>query len=183
MPMTTATMTTSNLLGHLYRTFGSDLARLIVAAPPEMVPSSDVRISDYTPMLTAANAWLAVVETRIRASIRPDGQEDEESTEWLTRYAADAAITFFRNVADLLPTEPHIAATRSGDLVAEFEAPNCSMTGVVSDHETVLFAVWKHDRSPIHTTIRRGSNRLREEVRTFTDQLGVKSHGNVDTAR
>lgn len=182
--MTTATMTTGNLLAHLYRTRGSDLGRPIVPAPPETASSSDdVRIAEYTPMLAVANAWLAVVEARIRASIKPDGQDDEESTEWLSCYAADAAISFFRNAADLLPIEPHIAATRGGDLVAEFEVPNCSMTSVVSDHETVLFGVCEHDRSPIHTTIRRGSNRLREEVRSFTDQLGVKSHGNVATTR
>ena len=182
--MANATMTTGNLLAHLYRTLESDLERLVAAAPQETASSSrGVRVSEYTPMLAAANAWLSVVEARIRASIRPNEQEDEETTEWLNRHAADAAITFFRNVADLLPAEPHIAATRSGDLVAEFEASNCNMTSVVSDHETVLFAICKHDQSPIHTTIRRGSNRLREEVRTFTDLLGVKSHGNVGTTR
>lgn len=168
--MTTATMTTGNILGHLYRTIGNDLARL-VATQPDAARSNDVRISAYTPTLTTANAWLAVVEARIRASIRPDEQESEDSTEWLNRYAADAAISFFRNVADLLPTEPHIAATRSGDLVAEFETPACSMTSVISDDETILFGVCKSDRSPVHAIIGRGSNRLREEVRTFTPCL------------
>jgi hypothetical protein len=182
MPIKITTMTTGNVLSHLYQAIGYDLARL-VATQSEMARSNDVRINAYTPVLSTANAWLAIVEERIRASIRPDEQEGEESTEWLNRYAADAAISFFRNVVDLLPTEPHIAATRSGDLVAEFETPACSMTSVVSDNETILFGICKADRSPIHTVIRRGSNQLREEVKTFTRELNSVSHGNMGASR
>jgi len=174
------TMTTSNLLTHLYQAMDHNLARL-VATQVEIARLNDVRINSYTPVLTTANAWLATLEARIRASIRPD--DLEESTEWLNRYAADAAISFFRNVADLLPTEPHIAATRSGDLVAEFETSASSMTTVVSGAETILFGVRSADQSPIHAVIRRGSNRLRDEVKTFARELRSESHGNMDASR
>ena len=180
MSMNATTMTTGNLLSHLYRAIDYNLARL-VATQAEIAHSNDVRINAYTPVLTAANAWLATVEARIRSSIRPD--ESEESNEWLNRYAADAAISFFRNVADLLPTEPHIAATRSGDLVAEFETPACSMTSVVSGSETILFGVRKSGRSPIQTVIRRGSNELRDEVKTFARELGADLDGNMGASR
>jgi hypothetical protein len=173
------TMTTGNVLGRLYQTIGLDLARLVAVAS-EKSPSIDVRINAYIPRLATANGWLAIVEERIRASIRPDEEDGGESTEWLNRYAADAAINFFRNVADLLPAEPHIAATRSGDLVAEFETATCSLTSVVSDRETILFGVRKAERSPVHAVIRRGSNRLREEVKTFTRALNSVSNGNLD---
>jgi hypothetical protein len=176
MSMKIATVTTGNVLGHLYHAIDYNLA-LLVTTRPEMARSSDVRINAYTPVLATANAWLAIVEARIRASIRPEEQEGEESTEWLNRYAADAAISFFRNVGDLLPAEPHIAATRSGDLVAEFETPACSMTSVISRNETILFGICKTDRSPIHAVVRRGSNSLREEVKTFTRELNSVSHG------
>jgi hypothetical protein len=180
MSMNATTLTTGNLLNHLYQAIDHSLARL-VATQADIAHSNDVRINAYTPVLTAANAWLATVEARIRSSIRPD--ESEESTEWLNRYAADAAISFFRNAADLLPTEPHIAATQSGDLVAEFETPACSMTTVVSGSETILFGVCKADQSPIHTVIRRGSNQLRDELKIFARELSADSHGNMGASR
>jgi hypothetical protein len=107
--------------------------------------SAEVWIEPYTLYLTAPNSWLPIVESRIRGSVFPDGYEHEPSTEWLSERAANAAISFFRNGADLLPTEPHIYGTKSGDLVAEFETANGSMTSVVSDKQTILFAVLTAD--------------------------------------
>ena len=126
----------------------------------------------------SANAWLTAVEQRIRLSVRPPEKEGEESTEWLSQSAADTAINFFRNTAHLLPTEPHIYATESGDLVAEFETPASNVTSVVSPGETVLFGVSKAaPEKPVEIVIRRGSNRLREEVATFTQALNLVSDG------
>jgi hypothetical protein len=171
-----ATRTTGNVLSQL-ETFGSGPAKWAVLLP-EAVRPGEVRIKTYTPVLSAANAWLSIVEERIRASIRPDKNEGEDSTEWLSSHAAAEAISFFQRVADLLPTEPHISATRSGDLVAEFETPACSMTSVVSDRDTVLFGVSSSDPDkPVQVVIRRGSNRLREELKTFTRELNSVSHG------
>jgi hypothetical protein len=144
----------------------------------------EVRIEDYTPYLTAPNGWLVVLEARIRDSVLPDEYEGEPSTEWLTEGAANAAIAFFRASADLLPVEPSIYATKSGDLVAEFETPAGSMTSVVSDKETILFAVMTNDPDePIQRVIRRGSNQFRDELRSFTITLTSGSHGKLEAAR
>jgi hypothetical protein len=172
-----ATRTTGNVLSQLYGTLASDLPNR--ASPlPEVVATGGLRIKTYTPVLPAANGWLSIVEQRIRASTRPDEIDGEDSTEWLNSHAAEEAISFFQRVADLLPTEPHISATRTGDLVAEFEAPTCSVTSVVSDRETILFGVSNNDpENPVQVVIRRGSNRMREEMKEFTRDLHSVSHG------
>jgi hypothetical protein len=183
--MNSETGTTSNLLSHLLgRHAGSEFIRVLTALP-DAARSTEVRIDSYTPVLPAANAWLSVVEQRIRASVRPAEQEGEESTEWLSQSAADMAITFFRNAADLLPTEPHIYATESGDLVAEFETQASNMTSVVSPAETILFGVSSRaPQKPVEVTIRRGSNRLRDEIKAFTQELRLVSDGKkMDTDR
>lgn len=126
MSTKTATSTTGDVLSQWQGTFVLTWAKLAHQLPQEEIRSREVRIKTYIPVLHAANAWLSVIEERIRASIRPDKNEGEESTEWLNSHAAAEAISFFRSVADLLPTEPHISATRSGDLVAEFETSTCS---------------------------------------------------------
>lgn len=145
---------------------------------------NEVRIEPYIPYINAPNSWLPVVEARIRDSIFPGEKESEISTEWLTEDAANAAIAFFRTGADLLPTEPHIYATKSGDLVAEFETPAGSMTGIVSDNKTILFAVLAtNPHEPIQSVIRRGSNRFRDELRSFTRKLTPGSHGKMAAPR
>jgi hypothetical protein len=142
-----------------------------------------VRIEDYKPYLTAPNNWLTMVESRIRDSIKPDEYEIENSAEWLTADAAHAAIAFFRSGAEVLPTEPHIYATNNGDLVAEFETPYGTMTSVVSDEKTILFAVLASDpHEPIQKVIRRGSNAFKEELRSVTKQLSGR-HGKVEAAK
>lgn len=143
-----------------------------------------VRIEAYTPYLKAPNSWLPLVEERIRASILPEEYEGEPSCEWLTEDAAHAAISFFRAAADLLPTEPYIYATNSGDLVAEFETKSGSMTSVVSDDETILFAVLaSNPHEPIQKVIRRGSNQIRDELRSITNKLSSARHGKMEAAR
>jgi len=166
-----ATQTTGNVLRKLSETF-TFVSDKWASPLSDAVNSGGVRIKNYTPVLASANAWLSAVEQRIRNSIRPGGSDDEESTEWLNSYAAGAAINFFQNVADLLPTEPHLSATLSGDLVAEFEAPACNMTSIISDSNTILFGVPANypDKS-VQVVIRRGSNRLREETKEFTRKL------------
>src|ERR1700677_4115010 len=166
-----AAPTTGNVLNKLSETLTS-VSEKWVGSLSGMVGPGEVRIRAYTPVLAAANAWLSVVEQRIRTSIRPDGTDEEESTEWLNSYAAGEAISFFQNVADLLPAEPHISATLSGDLVAEFEVPACRMTSIISDKNTILFgASASYSDKPIQVVIHRGSNRLREEVKEFTRAL------------
>lgn len=142
--------------------------------------TTEVRIAPYTPYLTAPNNWLPIVESRIRGSVLPNEYESEPSTEWLSEGAANAAIAFLRNGADMLPTEPHIYGTKSGDLVAEFETANGSMTSVVSDKQTILFAVLTSDpHEPIQSIICRGSNRFRDELSSILTKLSAGSHGQI----
>ncbi|MEW9838617.1 hypothetical protein ABUE29_25950 [Mesorhizobium sp. ZMM04-4] len=153
-------------------------------AQKRLIDRRSAQIEEYTPYLAAPSNWLPLVEARIRDSVLPEEYEGEFSTEWLTEDAAFAAIAFFRHGADLLPTEPHLYATNSGDLVAEFETADGSMTSVVSDQETILFAVPTiAPDSPIHTVIRRGSNTFREELRSVTKQLTSGRHGKMDPAQ
>jgi hypothetical protein len=140
----------------------------------------DVWIEPYAPYLIAPNGWLSVLEARVRDSVVPDEYQGEPSTEWLSEKTANAAIAFFRLGADLLPTEPHIYATISGDLVAEFQTPGVNITSVVSDAETVLFAVLRSDpNEPVQQVIRRGSNQFRDELRSFFKKLTAKSHATM----
>lgn len=178
MATTSATATTGNIIGLLLgRYTAAEFVRLLPALP-QATPPTDVRIGSYTPVLSVPSVWLSAVEERIRASVRPPEMEGENSTEWLTQNAANTAINFFRHAADLLPTEPHIYATDNGDLVAEFETPANSVTSVVSSEQTILFGVSNTSpEKPIEVTIRRGSNRLREEVKTFTQELRSISNG------
>ena len=88
------------------------------------------QIASYTPHLNAAVGWLPVVGSRIRNSLAPVGTEPSE--EWLDNSSANAALQFFNTTADLLPGEPYIYATHSGDLVAEFEAETANLTAVIS---------------------------------------------------
>lgn len=142
-----------------------------------------VRIDPYIPYLTAPNSWLPILEDRIRRSVVPVEYEGEPSTEWLSEEAARSAIAFFRIGADLLPAEPHIYAAKSGDLVAEFETEKGNLTSVVSDNDTVLFAVLASDPyKPIQCVIRRGSNQFRDELRSFTRSINLGSHGQMDPA-
>lgn len=144
----------------------------------------EVRIEAYAPYLSAPNGWLSAVEARIRDSVLPDELRGDLSAEWLTEDAANAAIAFFRAGADVLPAEPHIYATESGDLVAEFETQAGSMTSVVTDRETILFAVLVSEpQQPMQRVIRRGSNKFRDELRSFTRRLTAGSHGKMGTAR
>lgn len=150
---------------------------------PKEEATAEVRIPAYAPFITAPSAWLQAIEARILASVRLDESRGEPSTEWLNSSSAVAAIDFFRLGADLLPTEPHIYASRSGDLVAEFETPAGNLTCVVTEGETVLFAAPKAPSGePFHGTIATGSKTLRDELRAFTQKMFSESHGFMETA-
>jgi len=169
--------------GKEHETYNRYLRRIAREAERISRELRGVWIEPYAPYLNAQSSWLPTLESRIRASVVPDEYEGEESTEWLNEDAANAAITFFRAGADLLPTEPHIYATRSGDLVAEFETSAGNMTTVISDHGTILFAVLASDpENPIQDIVCRGSNHFRDQLRSFTKKLFAESHGPVESA-
>jgi hypothetical protein len=80
--------------------------------------------------------WLATVQDRIRRSIIPHGQENDGR--YLDKEIVSAAVTFFEQTSDLLPSEPHIYSSNRGDLVADFRAVDGSMTGIISKDFAVL---------------------------------------------
>lgn len=84
--------------------------------------------------------WLGKVEKRIRDSIIPFDCKEQNDGRWLNENVAISAISFFQNVADLLPLEPFIYSSRKNDLVAEFEFARGKLTCVVSPEFVLLFA-------------------------------------------
>ncbi len=148
------------------------LMKLAAHRAQKKLRDREVRIEVYVPHLSAANNWLPIVEERIRASTLPDEYEDERSSEWLTEGAALAAIAFFRATADLLPAEPHIYATKEGDLVAEFETKTGSLTSIISGKETIVFAVLSdRPHEPIEKIIHMEGSKFRHELRSITNRL------------
>ena len=145
---------------------------------PEAYSNLVVEIENYIPEYLAPNPWLALVERRINDSIVPSSVNDSPPEEWLSLEAGGAALSFFRNACDLLPSEPHIYGTSDGDLVAEFETPSARITCIVARNCTILFGYRSDaDDAPTEIEIRKGSNRLRDEVREFMDHLGFGKDG------
>jgi len=135
-------------------------------------------IEDYSPYLENPSAWLTILETRIRDSILPSEYDEEPSTEWLSEEVGYAAIAFLRGGADILPAEPHIYGTQSGDLVAEFETKDGQLTTIVSSEGTILFAAMAEvGTSPIQAHIPRGSNHARADLEAFIAQFYAGGHG------
>ena len=192
MPTTLSTSATRKILNERVRQYDPRLARremrmlnLAARRAQQTAPKQfDIWINDYTPYLSTPNSWLSGLEARIRESVLPAEYEGEPSTEWLNESAANAAIAFFRAGADLLPGEPHIYATKSGDLVAEFETAKGSMTTVVSDKETIVFAVLSENpHNPIQRVIQRGSNEIGKELRSVTKELTLEAHGQMEARK
>ena len=145
---------------------------------PEIYSSLIVEIENYVAELRIPNTWLALVERRINDSIMPSSAKDTPSEEWLSPEAGGAALSFFRNACDLLPGEPHIYGTGDGDLIAEFETSRARLTSIVARNCTILFGYRSDaDDAPTEIEIRKGSNRLRDEVREFMDHLGLGKDG------
>lgn len=139
--------------------------------------SNSVYVSPYVPYIHPSVGWLPVIQQRIRDSVIPNEYEGPETTEWLREDIANAAISFFQKSADILPTEPHIYCSNSGNLVAEFATEKGNLTTVVSDQQAVIFvSLSDPDSEPQHHIIRRGSNQFRDELSKYTDMITVRGH-------
>jgi len=148
----------------------------------EQSKRKSAHIEEYSPCIRTSNVWLSAVEKRIRDSTLVEEFGSHSSTEWLKEDIANAAIEFFRVGADLLPTEPHIYASRSGELVAEFETPNGNMTSIVSNSEVTLFGVSANIAEPLYARIPLEARNLREQLRSFTRNWARGSHGLEESA-
>jgi hypothetical protein len=60
--------------------------------------------------------------------------------EWLQEDAAEAALSFFRNAADILPSEPFIYSSVNGGLVAEFSGTSGTLSAMISPKAVIIFA-------------------------------------------
>ena len=137
-----------------------------------------LKIPEFSTTFHAPVGWLADVLGRIDNSVFQLADSYESACEWLDEEVAYSARRFFENSCDLLPTEPHLYGTENGELVAEFETDTIRMTSVFAPHNTVLFG-YRCDSSelPRHIEIQTGSNRARDEVRDFSEALGIKPNG------
>ena len=139
--------------------------------------------AEYELNIPPESPWLSIVERRINGSITPVEYEDKASADTVNEKVGQAALSFFRGAADVLPSEPFLYASLQGNLVAEFSSSKGTMTAVISPEETVVFtAVVGDKKGPVAIRIRKGTNRLREDVREVT-RLLVQSHGQMDPNR
>jgi hypothetical protein len=89
--------------------------------------------------------WLAIVERRIRDSVLPRERAAENDGRWLSQEVANSAIQFFQQASGVLPSEPFIYSSTSGDLVAEFKTIRGVLTSVVTQSK-VLAVVMVNDQ-------------------------------------
>lgn len=122
--------------------------------------------------------WLASVERRIRDSIAEDVNNRPNDVRWLTQEVAGSALRFFRLTSDLLPGEPYLYGTNSGDLVAEFKAKNGTLTSIVSGNMLLNYVVIGgvvHSAEPINlATVNAGT--LLDKLHPLAVQI-MESHG------
>ena len=146
--------------------------------------SLSVKVDAPYPLnISPVTPWLPSVERRIGDSIIPSEYESLVSGEWLHEEVGLAAIRFFQNTADLLPGEPFIYASQTGALVAEFGATRGALTTVISPESVILFGVnVDNPATPIGITVKRGSNRLREDVKEVVQTL-AGAHGQMGTTK
>jgi hypothetical protein len=108
----------------------------------------------------------------------PPGQEHENEGQWLTSDIASAATAFFQLASDVLPSEPHIYSSATGDLVAEFRAPRGVMNAVISQTQFIALAVV--DGDPEETKIEltaESPSTVRDALKAITARLRDREHG------
>lgn len=142
-----------------------------------------INISFYDHLLTPRVRWLGAVEWRLSAAMAQNTDDlINNPGEYISKSVSDYALKFFRETADLLPTEPHLYATPPGDLVAEFETEQILLTLVISEKHIIAFGSTLKDRSePKYITLEHGSARLRSQIKMFLNGLTSGTHGKMDT--
>jgi hypothetical protein len=130
-------------------------------------------------------SWLPVVQGRIVASTATDASEmhEIESGQFLKREIVDAALQFFEKASDVLPGEPYIYASKTGDLVAEFEAPRGTMTTIVSKSFALAFAVIAGEQ-PLERRFALADDStepMRSELKALSDRMRTEQNGGMET--
>jgi len=149
------------------------------AQPNVPLDSLTIPSADVIGPRPAPAAWLQAVERRIRNSVLPLGREHENDGRWLRSEIATAATAFFEMVSDVLPGEPHIYSSLSGDLIAEFTGPRGVMNAVISSKLFLALAV-VDDEAPEETKIDLAAanpTTIRDTLRAITERLRDREHG------
>jgi hypothetical protein len=146
----------------------------------ECAPQMELLKASLAPCQPAEAPWFRLVERRITWSTLPDINMKNDGR-WLTREAAETAWEFFKVTSDLLPGEPYIYGSQTGDLVAEFNAARGTLTCIITPRFNLLFAVV--GSIPIEKTIARENNNssLRSELMQITELLRTEHHGLLAT--
>jgi hypothetical protein len=149
-------------------------SRMFLISSPQITGLSAGKLAGPLPVPAD---WLATVERRIRNSIVPTEHAGENDGRWLRYEVANAAIQFFRQASSLLPGEPFIYSSTSGDLVAEFKSTYGLMTSVVTA-DKVLAVAMVHGH-PEHVSVNLSNandSDLRRELMPMADLLRKGQH-------
>lgn len=121
--------------------------------------------------------WLADVERRIRDSIVPTEHLADNDGRWLSMSVANSAIQFFRQASAVLPGEPFIYSSASGDLVAEFKGLHGLMTSVVTEDKVLAMAMVNgHPAQVTVDLLTATEGDLRRELKRMADFLCKGQH-------
>jgi hypothetical protein len=151
--------------------------RWFACQAPRLSETRDSLILGPTPL---EPSWLENIQRYIDESVIPDTCRAENDGRWLNQEIAIAARDFFQKTAELLPGEPFIYSSKSGDLVAEFKDKHGTMTTIVSSTFVLLFAVI--DGVPVERRIVEPGD-WREDVQLLTGQLRTGQNGAVEASR
>lgn len=126
--------------------------------------------------------WLGNVQRRLNASIGIAGAPNDGSS--LPKDVVLAANSFFEATSYMLPNEPHMYASHSGDLVAEFESNAGRMTLIVSKDQAVALAVVGNEMIQKNISLTATAPAaLQDQLSTITDRLRIRLHGSMDPQR
>lgn len=100
--------------------------------------ASDLAITMPHPI---AAEWFEPVRQRIADSVIVPGEDIHNDETAISPNIGDSSLWFFTNTSDVLPAEPHLYSSRSGDLIAEFEGRYGRLTTIISDWSVLVFAV------------------------------------------
>ncbi len=78
-------------------------------------------------------AWLATTLSSIRASVDDGVEAEENDGSYISSKIADRAVAIFEAASHVLPGEPYLYTTATGNLVAEFQQTEKSRTIVVHE--------------------------------------------------
>ena len=149
----------------------------VISSPQVTGVSADGMVQGPQPIPAR---WLADVERRIRDSIVPTEHLADNDGRWLSMSVANSAIQFFRQPSAVLPGEPFIYSSASGDLVAEkkfCKGLHGLMTSVVTEDKVLAMAMVNgHPAQVTLDLLTATEGDLRRELKPIADFLCKGQH-------